>query len=194
MQKYKQVNVVHPEDVGVPRKLMSDLSPNSAEPSVMEKHKWPLLILAFVIVAAISAAVGAAIWSSPQRSPFEINMYGTRMTAEGKILTSGSVILQGERLDYRSESQVSELECTKFVLLDTEFNKSNVHFFFNEDWLIGSASKNSNQIIYSLWFEFGPDGDWCVIRQNDLYIVCSQTEDFDPMEIFANSIFAKSEG
>lgn len=194
MIKYKQINAAHPEDVGVPRKLMSDPPHNFEEETVLRKHKWPLVLLAFLLVAAISAAIGAAVWSMPMRTPFSMNMYGVKITAEGKELTTGTVILEGERLDYRSESRVSEFQCSRLHLLDTEFDKDLVYLIFQDDWITGFAqeSRDTRYTSYTLLFDFDQDGNWCVIRQNDLYIVCSADENFDPTEILEQSIFAQN--
>ena len=53
MIKYKQVNVVHPEDVGVPRKLMSDTPREENFPKAFQKSKLPIIIIALLVLALI---------------------------------------------------------------------------------------------------------------------------------------------
>lgn len=53
MQKYKQINVSHPEDVGPHRKIMSD-PPQEKEPSAAFRGSvWPIVAVVLVILAVV---------------------------------------------------------------------------------------------------------------------------------------------
>ena len=58
MLKYKQVNVVHPEDVGVPRKLMSDPPQDNNPSPAFRGSTWPIVI---IIVPALMAVLALAV-------------------------------------------------------------------------------------------------------------------------------------
>lgn len=57
MLKYKQVNIVHPEDVGVPRKVMSDPPREETPTPAFRGSIWPIVIIVPAALALVALVV-----------------------------------------------------------------------------------------------------------------------------------------
>ena len=178
------------KDRNKPSGLYSDIPNEAGQPSAIGRRRTALIAVVLVLLLLAAGAVIWWVWATPQSSPVDIQMYGLRMTEDGTQLTAGNVVLRGTRLEYRADDRPTEIKTTELVLLDGKLHSQEILLTETDGLLYGAAANESQQITYDLTIEIAPDGSWCVIRQNDLYIVCSVEENFDPLDIFVRSNFS----
>lgn len=111
MQKYKQVNVVHPEDVGVPKGIMSDSPQESAPSPAFRGSIWPLVIIALIILAL-------ALYFVPWPERMELSMDGAKVDKQGNVITEGEIVVEGWQYHYLFQSDKFRL--TKIELPGVE--------------------------------------------------------------------------
>lgn len=98
MLKYKQVNVVHPEDVGVPRKLMSDPPQDNNPSPAFRGSIWPIAVILLIISIL---AVCFLPW--PER--VELCMDGAKVDKQGNVITEGKIVVEGWQYHYLFQSE-----------------------------------------------------------------------------------------
>lgn len=122
MMKYKQVNVVHPEDVGVPRKLMSDIPQEANSSNTFSKSKLPIIVFVLIIL-------GLILWLVPYPERVELVMHGGEVDRQGNELVSGDIVLKGWRYHYLFQEdrfKATYLELPGFEIYDVWNNEANI--------------------------------------------------------------------
>jgi len=157
--------------------------------------KTVIIITSLVALVLITAITVGIWWTQPIKSSWpDIQMYAVRIEEDGTRHKSGQVTIRGIRYDYRDQDALPELHPSEITILEEVFSTDTAVLYFLPYGTI-SGLCHSSIGSYALTIDLSPDGDWCVIRKNDYglthYIVCSTTENFDPMEIFTRSIFCK---
>lgn len=120
MLKYKQVNVVHPEDVGVPRKLMSDVPQEANFSHTFSNIKLPMIVLILIIL-------GLVLWLVPYPERVELVMHGGEVDRQGNELVSGDIVLKGWRYHYlfrEDRFKTTYLELPGFEIYDAWDNEA----------------------------------------------------------------------
>ena len=137
-----------------------------------------VIVIAVVIVAVILVAV---FWNTPQRTAVDLSMNAVRLSAKGEPSTEGRVVLQGYRLDYRSDAEPSVFEAKNVTIMDTGITADDLNLYYDGDALSGSAHCKTTD--YTVRILPDPNGSWCVIILSGEYIVCSTQDTFDPKNI-----------
>ena len=112
MLKYKQVNIVHPEDVGVPRKLMSDTPREENSPNVFRKNKLPVIILSLLVLALIISFI-------PWPRTVDLNFYVVETDMFHNITAEGQMQLKGKLIYQSFKPQRLEVESFQLMSMDS---------------------------------------------------------------------------
>lgn len=128
MIKYKQVNVVHPEDVGVPRKLMSDTPREEKSPNVFRKNKLPIIILSLLVFALVISLI-------PWSRTVDLNFYVAETDMFYNIIAEGQMQLQGKLIYQMFQPQ--RLEVQNFQLMGMDLHPIKMEVFSSTDDYLG---------------------------------------------------------
>lgn len=189
MQKYKQVNVVHPEDVGVPRKIMSE-PPQENNPSPAFRGSiWPIVIIALVVLAL-------AVCILPWPTHIQLTLYGAEMNADGSIIQTGEIVIDAWLYNYlfrRDEFHVKELQLPdhdtgiNIQEIDTFFQHFESADFYQARFAWWRPAENSEWINQGVIHFSDDQHNWAVKLNNRIFIGSTQ-EHADYIKIMSDLV------
>lgn len=172
MIKYKQVNVVHPEDVGVPRKLMSDTPREDNSPNVFRKNKLPVIILSLLVLALVISLI-------PWSRTVDLTFYVAETDMFYNIIAEGQMQLQGKLIYQMFQPQ--RLEVQNFHLMGMDMSGESTRpikmevvdskYYLSIWWPNPDFHKDNTEVFRSMDIYLSNDLDCVTIRYH---------EDWDP--------------
>lgn len=165
MQKYKQVNVVHPEDVGVPRKIMSD-PPEEQHPSPAFKGSiWPIVIVIVMSCIVVGAFIMHDLFNEAthQTQNYLLRLPGVKISKDGVVQDEGEILIQGV---FTGENSVllNQVDILGFKLRTAgDLSASLLHHSSGYDIMSNLMFKEDSIDVVSLTAYISEDFDWCVV-------------------------------